>query len=108
MKITMSLGTYHPEILVRIWIALDPPESSVLDVSEYATTVATPVAERWNTGYRCLGTGVDPLIKVEQAIAQGKRTYGRSRHLDESPSRYLTILQTHCHLIFLYGYQLLH
>ena len=81
MKITMPFWANHSEIAIGFRVSFNLPEPSVLHKSEYATAITTTIAESWNTGDRCLSAGMNPMIKVEEVMAQGKRPHGRSRYL---------------------------
>ena len=81
MKITVSLWANHSKIAIGFRISFNLPEPSVLYKSKYGTTVTASIAEGWNACHRCLNTGMNPTIKVEKVMAQGKRPYGRSRDL---------------------------
>jgi hypothetical protein len=81
MEIGMTLRTNYSEVAVGFGVSFNLPEPSILDESEYAAAIATPVAEGWNAGHGRLGVSVNPMIKVQKLMAQGECTYGRSRYL---------------------------
>ena len=81
MKIGMAFWTNHSQVSIGFRIPFNLPKPSILNGSEYAAAIPTPVAEGWDACDRGLFTRVNPILKVEEFTAQSKTTHASCRCL---------------------------